>query len=249
MACYFMGNSSNNKNRTTLIMKICNKCKIPKSKNLFYKSKYTKDFIRSVCKECDKIYREKNKSDISKRKRIKYDENKHLISEKRKLDRIKNKKILDEERNYRLKNKNRINANYRKNYSKYREKILKNKRTYQKNNKEKLSEKYKRYRNTFEGKIIIRTHNINRKKKIKSVSDGTVKPKFIKELMNSQLEKCKICEINIKDNFHIDHIMPLCRGGLHAITNVQLLCPTCNLTKSTKTHEEYINTLQKIELN
>lgn len=41
-----------------------------------------------------------------------------------------------------------------------------------------------------------------------------------------------IISIGEKENF--DHIIPLANGGINDITNIQLLCETCNKTKSSK---------------
>ena len=45
---------------------------------------------------------------------------------------------------------------------------------------------------------------------------------------------CPICTDGIKSKFHMDHIIPLARGGKHEPLNIQLLCPTCNVSKSAK---------------
>jgi len=48
---------------------------------------------------------------------------------------------------------------------------------------------------------------------------------------------CTIChcdlsgELNISNREHYDHIVPLAKGGLNDVSNIQLLCQDCNLKK------------------
>lgn len=72
-------------------------------------------------------------------------------------------------------------------------------------------------------------HNRRRASAATRLSNGTVP-----SIGNKQKWKCAICRINIKQSYHVDHIMPLARGGLHESRNIQLLCPPCNLQKGAK---------------
>ena len=38
--------------------------------------------------------------------------------------------------------------------------------------------------------------------------------------------------INQQNALHYDHIVPLAKGGMNDVTNLQLLCESCNLKKS-----------------
>lgn len=40
-------------------------------------------------------------------------------------------------------------------------------------------------------------------------------------------------------DLHIEHIVPVVRGGTDDLTNLTLSCPTCNLRKHTQTAEEF----------
>lgn len=62
----------------------------------------------------------------------------------------------------------------------------------------------------------------------------------VKRIGNAQRWKCAICCTSIKDAYHLDHIMPLKRGGKHESRNLQLLCPTCNVRKSAKDPIKYM---------
>ena len=68
----------------------------------------------------------------------------------------------------------------------------------------------------------------------KSRKWGRLPKGTIINLMKSQKNKCVVCEIDIAKKYHIDHIQPLAKGGLHTPFNIQLLCPTCNMRKSAK---------------
>jgi len=44
--------------------------------------------------------------------------------------------------------------------------------------------------------------------------------------------RCHLCGKKArKDNWHLDHIMPLSKGGEHSYRNVAVACPGCNLHK------------------
>jgi 5-methylcytosine-specific restriction endonuclease McrA len=45
---------------------------------------------------------------------------------------------------------------------------------------------------------------------------------------------CGICKEFIDGDFHVDHVMPLSKGGIHGYVNVQPAHPICNLRKGAK---------------
>lgn len=66
-------------------------------------------------------------------------------------------------------------------------------------------------------------------------------------MMNDQLRydvlkrdnyKCKICGASAQDGakLHVDHIVPVSKGGKTTISNLQTLCDRCNIGKSNKTN-------------
>lgn len=46
--------------------------------------------------------------------------------------------------------------------------------------------------------------------------------------------KCAVCKVDIRKKYHVDHVVPLAKGGEHSPSNLQLLCPSCNCRKSAK---------------
>lgn len=74
--------------------KICVRCKIEKDINEFYKRKSRKDGFNPYCKECHKIYYEKNKERISEKHKIYYGKNKENILKNKKIYRLNNNKEI-----------------------------------------------------------------------------------------------------------------------------------------------------------
>lgn len=62
----------------------------------------------------------------------------------------------------------------------------------------------------------------------------------IPRLRSLQKNKCAICRTSLEDGDHLDHIMPLAKGGKHVPSNLQLLCPSCNVRKSAKHPVDYM---------
>jgi 5-methylcytosine-specific restriction endonuclease McrA len=58
--------------------------------------------------------------------------------------------------------------------------------------------------------------------------------------------RCAICRINLKHGYHMDHVVPLARGGLHEARNIQLLCRTCNVRKNAKDPIDYMQSLGRL---
>jgi 5-methylcytosine-specific restriction endonuclease McrA len=56
----------------------------------------------------------------------------------------------------------------------------------------------------------------------------------VQRIGQAQRWKCAVCRASLKAGYHLDHVMPLALGGEHLASNVQLLCPTCNVRKAAK---------------
>lgn len=65
-------------------------------------------------------------------------------------------------------------------------------------------------------------------------------------LMFEQNGLCVSCRTPfVESGYHVDHIMPISKGGANSRENLQLLCPTCNRRKGAKhpdvwKHEVYL---------
>lgn len=236
--------------------KICSKCNCEKELTEFELRKDTNKY-RNQCKKCllekRKKYRENNKEKIALRKKIYYEKNKESIL-------LKQKEVMkdDEHREYKKKyakeyykkNKESVRGKQRlhriKNIEKYRERDKRNtilfkdnikdrNKAYYIKNKEKIIEKIKEYSQTEKGKIIKRNMNQRRRTLTK---DGDVTTQQLKELVDRS-KKCYWCEKKIGKLYHVDHVIPLAKGGKHTISNIVISCPTCNLQKNAKDPYEF----------
>lgn len=72
-------------------------------------------------------------------------------------------------------------------------------------------------------------------------SEGTFTPQQVSELLAKQRGRCAWCRSSLKNGFHRDHKMPLALGGSNDISNIELLCATCNLAKSAKDPIQWAN--------
>lgn len=87
-------------------------------------------------------------------------------------------------------------------------------------------------------KIKLNYHKVKSHER-RNYSYGSLSKDIWQKLFKLQNGICNGCHSKLKDNAHIDHILPLSRGGENIDGNVQLLCPYCNLSKGSKTMKEW----------
>lgn len=82
-----------------------------------------------------------------------------------------------------------------------------------------------------------RVHWNNRSARKRS-NDGTHTIQQIQEQLARQKYKCYYCSAKLTE-YHIEHIVPLSRGGSNSIDNIVLACPTCNISKNDRMPHEW----------
>lgn len=122
---------------------------------------------------------------------------------------------------------------------KYREEnkdyLNKKKRIWYSENKEKV-EAYRK-----QNALSYRVYSSNRRAKIKG-NGGSHSKEDISRIIELQKGCCAICKCSL-DDYHVDHIIPISKGGSNDSHNIQITCQACNLSKSDSDPIEYAQSI------
>jgi len=206
-------------------MKICSKCKAEKHNEQFIRHKYCADGLRPECRSCTAEYRREYRKLNAEKLKIKADAYRSENSEKcRQLSYAW--KIANPERAKELVNSWR---------SKNNEKVNFYSSSWRKSNKEKANAATAAWRKINPEKASI--HARNRRSR-KNNAEGNHAAKDVLAIFEAQRGLCANCGNKLFKSggkkYHVDHIMPLALGGSNWPSNLQCLCPACNLSKGAK---------------
>lgn len=73
-----------------------------------------------------------------------------------------------------------------------------------------------------------------KRRALKMSADGRHTRRDVERILAMQRGRCANCLKCVKRKYHIDHIQPLSKGGSDWPSNLQILCPRCNISKSAK---------------
>ncbi len=100
---------------------------------------------------------------------------------------------------------------------------------------EKLNpEKAKAYRKAYVATVRHKRAAYEQNRRAKKAAGGDLPVDIVPKLLELQKGKCACCAKPLKGLYHLDHIMPISRGGENTERNVQLLLPQCNMQKNAK---------------
>jgi 5-methylcytosine-specific restriction endonuclease McrA len=229
--------------------KTCSKCRQEKTLQEFSRhngSKAPKSGYRSTCKTCDveynRLYREKNREKVNAKKKAWAKKNRHLLRPMEARFREKNReRIKKYHAAWREKNADMVEE-YRKQYAeknKERKQLLD--KLWAQNNKDKVNAASRRYRMNNPEKVaeIKKAQAIRHPETIKNVSlrrrarlaENGVYLVTKKDIARIIAQPCVYCGARAE---HIDHVIPIAKGGAHKIGNLVAACQSCNLRKSDK---------------
>ena len=144
-------------------------------------------------------------------------------------------------------NADKANKAYHKNIEQRREYA----RTYQRNNPDKVKANHARYiaknPETYRKRLkeyqknnphIIRAATQRRRARLLGAV-GTHTGSEIRAQYKRQRGACYYCGVEVGKEYHVDHVVPLSRGGTNDISNLVIACPTCNHKKHARLPHEF----------
>lgn len=137
------------------------------------------------------------------------------------------RKIYDRE--YNEENKEKISSRSKRYFAENHSKVLKSVRLWAKNNKDKV-------------KAIKHNYKVRRRALI---AEG-VSSARLAEWVERQKKWCYWCGENCLSGYHIDHYVPLSKGGKHDTDNMVISCPKCNIRKNAKDPYDFANEMGKL---
>jgi len=164
--------------------------------------------------------------------------------------RYRAKKVAEDKEAY-YSNRNKQAAQYREANREY---IALRQNQYYKRNKDKINEqRRKRPKEVKRQEEInfydrhpfkLKAKRVNRKARIRGAI-GKIKDSDIIDKLNNQSNSCCYCGTELYKDFHVDHIIPISKGGYNISDNICCSCPECNLEKNDKTGTEYMEFLER----
>jgi len=222
----------------------CKRCntKYPRTDEYFHKAKNTSDGLTSQCKDCNRLRARQWARDNPERNRERVrqwaDENPDKVAQYRKDNA---ERIAKVKRQWRRDNPDKVKEHKRRDAINNRESYRKRHKEWRDANPEHVrqySRKQYRKRKRREGNSFIAAHN-SKRRALKMNNGGEHTKDDIDNLMELQHGRCGYCGITLFDDYHIDHMIPLSRGGRNDVNNILLTCPSCNLEKHNKTIDEW----------
>lgn len=220
-------------------LKVCSRCGIskPATSDFFAREKRKSSGLRSICKECERVYRIKNKERIVERDRAYYAGRKEKAAEYGRAYHAANKqKDNARARKYRAANPERM-AEYKKKWVEIQgEYVVEYKRAWRIAHKKRLAEKDLAWARANPEKVKARGQ---RRRARKAGAEGTHTAADIQAQYKAQHGKCYYCNGKVGEDYHVEHVIPLSRGGSNGPENIVIACPTCNLRKGDKLPSEW----------
>ena len=214
-----------------------------------YKKKY-REANKEKIAESERLYNENNKEKRAEIRRKSRQKNREKTKEYEKAYREANKeKIAKDKKLWREKNQERnkeVTKQWRENN---KEKFAGMKKKWNEENREKIKQTAKIYRHSNRG--VCRITYSNRQNRLTLQRDNSMTKEIVAELFQ-KAKLCPYCGIKMLEKSatkgelkSLDHLIPISKGGLHAVHNVVICCHRCNTKKNNKSFPEWLDRLEE----
>lgn len=223
----------------------------PATSEFFARNKNSKDGFHWWCKDCVREYA-KDHPETSKKANDKFNQ----LHPKARAEAVKRYRVRHPERkrqqkrDYAKKHPDKVKAVNKRNYEKHKEVRKASQRDYSKTENGRLAARrhYHKHRDTIlvqkkdyaaKNPLKMRAHWQNMRA-LRVNAEGKHTQGDIAQMYEEQEGRCGYCGITLFDDYHVDHMQPVSRGGTNWPDNLIVCCPDCNLSKNKKTYEEWV---------
>lgn len=224
-------------------LKICKKCEEakPATTEFYHRRKACRDGLNPVCKVCRveelRLYNQTHREAHIERVKAWQSTNQERVNGYKRKYREGNKGLLAEKsRIYSANNKERKIAYQRVWRETNKEYVVKRNHAYYQSNKLRYAESACRWRAANRDAMRARDHR-HRARKLNV--EGSYTALDIKAQYERQDGKCYYCKSRVGNNYHVDHVVPMSRGGSNSPENIVIACPKCNQSKGDKLPHEW----------
>ena len=121
-------------------------------------------------------------------------------------------------------------------YATHREQLLEKQHVYNATRRDRISERSRAWKKANPDRVDF--SNRTRRAR-KNGAEGTHTTADVQAQYERQKGRCFWCGEKVGDTYHVDHIVPLARGGSNWPENLVIACPHCNTSRGTKLPHEW----------
>ena len=238
-----MGISKEEKKRREVLfdngIKVCCRCKRELLFDCFNKNKSTLDGLSRMCKDCSKKegkkYYEEHSDEIQQKSKLWRENNLGRYKEQMRQYRENNK---DKIKQYRDDNRDALNQYKRDHWPEYYERSKDKILQYQAEHKEEIREQRSKYNQTPARKLLQREYAAKRKA-CQISNGGSYSLLEVNELIEFFDYKCAYTGQPLEENYHLDHVVALTKGGTNYIYNIVPCGREVNCSKNNREMESW----------
>jgi 5-methylcytosine-specific restriction endonuclease McrA len=212
--------------------KACSKCKIIKPAESFGKCSKERTGLKSRCKECRRDTYLANSENFKEKQRAYYRRKKD--GPVKEINYIRGGDVkarqIEAKRRYADRNKDKLKACRLIWFAANHERLRECWREYAQKNLKRINAYHREYRRRKPEFEQSKRHARRARKK----AGGRFTPAEFKALCEQYEGKCLACGCT-PEKLSPDHVIPLSKGGMNTIDNIQPLCLICNIRKGAKT--------------